>query len=202
MALSHTIFISFVYRPNRGEGNQHQHLKWQLDGTQPHGVVLVLVLRHSVACWAARCQESLTSPIMWTHRALNRLLGNVQPLLQRPGLPSNSKVPVFNRRIVSVTTSRNMNVINLDIFINLSVGISLTVFLCIYLKVFVCYYFESNHLHFVVCICSLLHCRYSLALFLKYSFAITLKAIACIFWKVFVLSANRWTLRTLNYEPL
>ena len=28
LALSHTIFISCVYRPNKGEGNQHQHLKW------------------------------------------------------------------------------------------------------------------------------------------------------------------------------
>ena len=106
LALSHTIFISCVYSPNRGEGNQHQHLNWPLDGTQPHGVALVRVLRRSVVCWAARCQESLTSPITWTHRALNRLLGNVQPLLRRPGLPSNSTMQVINIRIVSVTTSR------------------------------------------------------------------------------------------------
>ena len=58
MALSHTIFISCVYRPNRGEGNQHQHLKWRLDGTQPHGVVLVLVLHRSVGCWAGICNIS------------------------------------------------------------------------------------------------------------------------------------------------
>ena len=141
------MFISCVYRPNRGEGNQHQHLKWQLDGTQPHGVVLVLVLRRSVVCWAAH-QESLTSPITWTHRALNRLLGNVQPLLRRPGLLSNSTMQVINIRIVSMTMSRNMNVIRLDNFINLSIGIYLTVFLCMFLKVFVCYYIESIRLHF------------------------------------------------------
>ena len=51
------------YRPNKGEGNQHRHLKWQLDVDQHHGVVLVLVLRHySVVCWAAQ-QHPLTSPI-------------------------------------------------------------------------------------------------------------------------------------------
>ena len=51
------------YRLNRGEGNQHQHLKWQLDGKQHHGVVLVLVLRrYSVVCCAAQ-QHPLTSPI-------------------------------------------------------------------------------------------------------------------------------------------
>ena len=63
-------------------------------------------------------------PITWTHRAFNRLLGNVQPLLRRPGLQSNYKVPVINTRIVSVTTSLNknvnvnVNVIRLDVLIN------------------------------------------------------------------------------------
>ena len=106
------------YRPNRGEGNHHRHLKWQLDGTQHHGVVLVLVLRrYSVVCWAAQ-QHSLTSPITWTRRALNRLLGSGQPRLRRPGLPSNSTMQVINIRILlwPVTTSRNMN--SLDTFIN------------------------------------------------------------------------------------
>ena len=118
LALSHTIFFSCAYRPNRGEGSQHQPHKCQVDGTQRHGVV---VLHRSVVCSAAPCQESWTSPITWTHRACNRLLGSVQPLLRRPGLQSNSKVPVINTHIVSVTKSLNMNVRNvsrLDVFIN------------------------------------------------------------------------------------
>ena len=62
------------------------------------------VLSFNFNFWAAH-QEALTSPITWIHRALNRLLGNVQPLLRRPGLPSNSTMQVINIRIVSVTTS-------------------------------------------------------------------------------------------------
>ena len=42
MALSHTIFISCVYRAERGERNQHRPLKWPRDGIQQHGLVLVL----------------------------------------------------------------------------------------------------------------------------------------------------------------
>ena len=110
------------YRPNRGEGNQHRHLKWQLDENQHHGVVLVLVLRrYSVVCWAAQ-QHPLTSLITWTRRALNRLLGSGQPRLRRPGLPSNSTMQVINILIVPVTTSRNMNVISLDIFFKLVIS--------------------------------------------------------------------------------
>ena len=110
------------YRPHRGEGNQHRHLKWQLDGNQHHGVVLVLVLRrYSVVCWTAQ-QHPVTSPITWTHRALNRLLGNGQPRLRWPGLPSNSTMQVINILIVPVTTSRNMNVISLDIFFKLVIS--------------------------------------------------------------------------------
>ena len=93
-------------------------------------------------------------------------------------------------RIVSVTTSRNMNVMSLDIFINFvnryffdSIRLHFfesilcifwkvfvcyyLVIACIFLKVFVCYYLQSNRLHF----------------FLKYSFAVTYKVIACIFLK-------------------
>ena len=34
-------FISCAYRPNRGECSQHQPHKCQVDGTQPHGVVVL-----------------------------------------------------------------------------------------------------------------------------------------------------------------
>ena len=62
---------------------------------------------------------------------------------------------------------------------------TLKVIVCIVLKVFVCYYIAGIRLH----------CFESIRLLL-------LKVIGCLFWKVFVLSANIWTLRTLNYELL
>ena len=81
-------FHLICYRPNRGECNQHRHLKWQRDGNQQHGVVLVLrryTVLASVVCWAAHHPPApLTSPITWI-RAVNRLLGGSQPRLAAAG---------------------------------------------------------------------------------------------------------------------
>ena len=129
-------------------------------------------------------QHPLTSPITWTRRALNRLLGSGQPCLRRPGLPSNSMMQVINILIVPVMTSRNMNVISLDIFFKLVISylfesIRLHFFesirllllwkysFAIFLKVFFCYYFESIRLHFFESIRLLLLWKYSFAIFLK-----------------------------------
>ena len=111
-------FLSPVFTgPTEGKATNTNISNGSWMGPKLHGVVLVLVLRRSVVCWAAH-QESLTSPITWTCRALNILLGNIQPRLRWPGLQSSSTMQVINIRIVSVTTSRN----RLDIFINLSIS--------------------------------------------------------------------------------
>ena len=174
--LSHTIFISCVYRAERGERNQHRPLKWPRDGIQQHGLVLVLrryTVRAWVVCWAAHHPPSTsTSPILWT-RALSTILGFDPPQVQRPGLPRNSTMKGNNllKQIVPVTTLRNMNMIS-DIFLKVFIGylfesIRLLFFwkysFVICLKVFVCLLFESIRLLFIW----------------KYSFAIYLKVFVC-----------------------
>ena len=88
-----------------------------------------------------------------------------------------------------------------NIFINLSIGISLTVFVCIFLKVFVCMFlkvFVCIFLKVFVCYYLVIACIFlkvivcyylesnRLHFFESISFAITWKVIACIFLKVFV----------------
>ena len=173
LSLSHKIFIS-CYRPNRGEGSQHQPHNCQVDGTQPHGVV---GLYRSVVCSAAPCQEAWTSPITWTHRACHRPLGSVQPLLQRPDLQSNSKV-AGHQQAPSVSGRRHGTWTwwVLIVFKNLSVGNSLTIFGCIFLKVFVC-------------------------IFLKVFVCIFLKVFVCMFLKVFIWTMMK-LLKLVNYDEL
>ena len=99
--------------------------------------------------WSAPCPESWTSPITWTHWACHRPLGSVQPLLRRPGLQSNSKVQVINRRLVSLRTLTEHERDEpwyFSKFVNI-------------------YFFHSIRLHLVS--------KYSFAFFWKYSFAIT-----------------------------
>ena len=102
------------YRRNRGERNQHRHLKWQRDGTQQHGVVLVLrryTVLVSVVCWAAHHPNApLTSPTTWI-RAVNRVLCGGQPRPRQPGLLLNSTMQGkdIRKMRVPVTTLRNMN---------------------------------------------------------------------------------------------
>ena len=108
--------------------------------------------------WSAPCQESWTSLITWTHRACDRPLGSVQPLLRQPGLQSNSKVQVINRRIVSVRTlteherdepwyfSKFVNIsffhsIRLHFFESIRL-LLLIVIACMFLKVFVCMFLK------------------------------------------------------------
>ena len=129
LALSHTIFISCVYRAEIGECNKHRPLKSPRDGIQQHGLVLVLrryTVRARVVCWAAHHPPSTsTSPIMWIRaRALSTILGFDPPRVQQPGLPCNSTMKGNNlllKGIVPVTTLRNMNVIS-DIFWKVFIG--------------------------------------------------------------------------------
>ena len=145
-------FHLICYRPNRGERNQHRHPKWQRDGNQQHGVMLVLrryTVLASVVCWAAHHPPApLTSLITWI-RAVNRLLGGGQPRRQQPGLPLNSTMQgkdILKMR-VPVTTLRNMNLIIDEIlFLTQLLASYLKVFICICLKVFVC-----NFLKVIVC---------------------------------------------------
>ena len=143
------------YRPNRGECSQHKPHKCQVDGTQPHGVV---VLHRSVVSpvpGILNLSDYVDPPSV---AACHRPLGSVQPLLRRPGLQSNSKVQVINRRIVSVTTLTEHERDEPWYF-------------CKFVNLFLSQYSFAFFL------------KYSFAFFLKYSFAFFWKYSFACFWK-------------------
>ena len=124
-------------RPNRGECSQHKHHKCQVDGTQPHGVVVL--------------HRSVVSPVP----GILNLSDYVDPPSVPPttGQRSTPPAPAWSAEqlqgaghqqahSVSDDVKRNMNVMILDIFVNLSIFISFTVFVCIFLKVFVCMFLK------------------------------------------------------------
>ena len=161
LALSHKIFISCAYRPNRGECSQHQPHKCQVDG--------------DTASWSggaspfsgqprARNLEPLRLP--WTHRACHRPLGSVQPLLRRPGSAEQLQGAGHQQaHSVSddVTEHERDEPWYFCKFVNM-------------------YFFDSIRLHFFWKYSFACFWKYSFAFFWKYSFAITWKVIACIFF--------------------
>ena len=126
-------FSSHVFdRSNRGERNQR-------DGSQQHGVVLVLPVLASVVCWEAHHHS--TSQISWRWE-IKTLLASDRPRPRQPGLLSNSMMQGKNilTRIVPVTTSQNLNFLRSDSIFKLAS----------YLFESICLHcFESIRLHFV-----------------------------------------------------
>ena len=117
----------------------------------------IIIMVANVACSCmSHIQTAQDIFILWKGHDPSYLVlkfGSGQPRLRRTGLPSNSTMQVINIRIliVPVTTSRNMNMISLDIFFKLVIS----------------YLFESIHLHFFESIRLLLLWKYSFAIFLK-----------------------------------
>ena len=107
-------FHLMCYRRNTGQRNQQRQLKWQRDGTQQDGVVLVLrSVLVSVVCWAAFHPPAPLTLTMWWIRAVNKVLYAGQP---RPRHSTRQGKDIRIMRVpVMALRNMNMNLIIEDI---------------------------------------------------------------------------------------